>query len=123
MTSLARGNLIARTQSSPTYAPLAPVGHRSNMRERCNRPAQDCSLCYGGAVSISRIDELTPNTFTETVVRTVKADPSWPYPHGVHTLSAAGDVTYLDAKRRVFNRHETLAELTARVRKLRPGRA
>jgi len=87
------------------------------------RPAQDCSLCYGGAVSISRIDELTPNTFTETVVRTVKADPSWPYPHGVHTLSAAGDVTYLDAKRRVFNRHETLAELTARVRKLRPGRA
>lgn len=87
------------------------------------RPAQDCSRSYGGAISITRIDVLTPHTFAEIVVRTVKPDAAWPYPHGVHTLSAAGDVTYLDAKRRVFNRHETLAELKARVRKLRRGQA
>lgn len=85
------------------------------------RPAQDCSRTYGGAVSICRIDELTPETFAETVVRVVEPNVSWPYPHGIHTLSAAGDVTLLDAKRHVFNRHETAVELKARLRRFRRG--
>ena len=41
-------------------------------------------------VSITRIDELTPDAFTETVVRIVEPDPAWPYPNGLHTLSGAG---------------------------------
>ena len=87
------------------------------------RPAQDCSTTYGGAVSITRIDELTPDAFTETVVRIVEPDPAWPYPNGLHTLSGAGGITVLDAKRRVFSRHESKAELTARLRRLRRGGA
>lgn len=84
------------------------------------RPAQDCSTTYGGAVSINRVDTLTLDMFSESVVRVIEPDPSGPYPHGVHTLSAAGPFTLLDAKRRVTNVRETRTELAARLRRL-PG--
>ncbi len=32
------------------------------------RPAQDCSVTYGGAVVINRIDRLTPEEFSEQPV-------------------------------------------------------
>ena len=96
-----------------------PFHHESDLY----RPAQDCSRTYGGAVAICKVDQLTPDLFRESVVRVVEPDPSWPFPHGLHTLSAAGAVTYLDAKRRVFNRHESRAELTARLHRLRPSRS
>jgi len=82
------------------------------------RPAQDCSHTYGGALRINRVDELTVDAFRETTVRVLEADPSWPYPVGLHTLSSHGDVTFIDAKRSVINLHETRAELTARLRRL-----
>ena len=61
------------------------------------RPAQDCSITYGGAVAICRVDELTPTTFREEVVRIIPALPG-PYRHGFHTLSAVGDRTLVDGK-------------------------
>jgi len=62
------------------------------------RPAQDCSLTYGGQIIINRIVELTPTTFREEEAATIKPSPNWPYPDGLHTLSACGPHTLIDAK-------------------------
>ncbi|WP_391572162.1 hypothetical protein [Cohnella sp.] len=63
------------------------------------RPAQDCSGTYGGAVWINRIERLTTTEFREAPVRRLSPDRSGPYPDGLHTLSFAGEVTLVDAKR------------------------
>lgn len=62
-------------------------------------PVQDCEAGYGAALNILRIDELTPQTFTATVVKRVAPGFEPRYPDGLHTLSAAGDVTLIDVKR------------------------
>lgn len=76
------------------------------------RPAQDCSRTYGGRVVVNRVLELTPTRFREEVAAVVSPAPDWPAPHGLHTLSAFGERTLLDAKREV----PSLAAVTARVR-------
>ncbi|MCX7620942.1 MAG: hypothetical protein N2037_08895, partial [Acidimicrobiales bacterium] len=86
---------------------------------RLYRPAQDCSAGYGAAVALCEITELGPTSFTETVVNIVRPDSSWPRPLGLHTLSAAGDQTLLDAKGRAISRYETAAELRGRFQHLR----
>lgn len=63
------------------------------------RPTQDCSLTYGGQVVINRVLACSPCEYREEVAAVVKARPDWPNPHGLHTLSACGDRTLLDAKR------------------------
>ena len=77
-----------------------------------HRPAQDCSLTYGGAVVINRIERLTPEEFVERPVRHLAPAAHGPYPHGMHTLSGAGNVTLVDGKKHVISRQA----LTARVR-------
>ena len=66
------------------------------------RPAQDCSESYGCRLSINRVTRLSPSAFSEETVRVLSPWPDWPYPHGFHTLSAAGNWTILDAKRMTF---------------------
>jgi hypothetical protein len=66
------------------------------------RPAQDCSRTYGGAIVIQRVIRLTPREFSEEPVAIVTPDRTGPYPHGIHTVSAAGDLTLVDGKRLVF---------------------
>jgi len=63
------------------------------------RPAQDGSSSYGGALCINRIDELTKQTFRETVVRRIQPDPDGPYPDGIHTFSGYGEWTVVDGKK------------------------
>ena len=63
------------------------------------RPAQDGRLSYGGALAINRVDDLTLQRFSETVVRRVMPDAGGPYPDGLHTLSGAGQVCVVDAKK------------------------
>jgi hypothetical protein len=64
-------------------------------------PVQDCGRTYGGGMRSLRITALTPDRFE------AQADPPMVMPasfgayrEGFHTLSAAGDVTLIDAKRR-----------------------
>jgi len=64
-----------------------------------HRPAQDSSRTYGGAVTINRIDRLSPTEFAETVVTRIAPDPDGPYPDGIHTVCGAGPVTIVDGKR------------------------
>jgi hypothetical protein len=74
------------------------------------RPAQDCSVTYGGAVIINRIDRLTPEEFAEQPVRRLAPAAHGPYPHGLHTLSSAGNLTLVDGKRHAIS----LASLVTR---------
>ncbi|MGI9119466.1 MAG: glucosamine inositolphosphorylceramide transferase family protein, partial [Acidimicrobiales bacterium] len=87
------------------------------------RPAQDSTRTYGGAVVINRVLTLTPTAFSEETVRVIEPDPAGPYPHGIHTLSAAGDVTLIDGKRTRFVWPAFRRDLGARVDRLRGGGA
>jgi hypothetical protein len=62
-------------------------------------PPPDGSRGYGEAVVINRIDVLTPEAYVETPVARIAPDPAGPYPHGLHTISAAGEWTLIDGKR------------------------
>jgi len=63
------------------------------------RPAQDSSVSYGCALSINRIDRLTPDEFEETTVARIQPPSHSRYRDGLHTLSAAGGMTVVDGKR------------------------
>jgi hypothetical protein len=66
------------------------------------RPAQDSSRSYGGALTINRITCLTVDEFREEPAIHLEPFSDGPYPHGWHTLSAAGSITVLDGKRMAF---------------------
>jgi len=90
-----------------------PAGSPFLVNGVLHRPAQDCSLTYGGAVVINRIERLTPEEFVETPLRRLAPAAQGPYPHGMHTLSGAGNVTLVDGKKHVISP----ATLTAPVRR------
>jgi hypothetical protein len=66
------------------------------------RPAQDCSKTYGGRIVLNRVDVLSTTAFKEEPLTVIEPWVSSAYPHGLHTISAAGDVTLIDAKRNGF---------------------
>jgi hypothetical protein len=63
------------------------------------RPAQDCSRRYGGAVAINRIVALSPRTFREETICTLRPSAVWEWPDGLHTFNIAGDFVVVDALR------------------------
>jgi methionyl-tRNA formyltransferase len=65
------------------------------------RPAQDCSLRYGGAICLNQIAVLTPNDFHENVWKVI-APRRGRYRHGLHTLSWTGGWTVIDGARLKF---------------------
>ena len=80
-----------------------PAGPLFYLDDVLCRPAQDCSVTYGGAVVINRIDKLTPHEFEEKPLKHLRPAPQSPYPDGLHTLSAAGNVTLVDGKRHAWS--------------------
>jgi hypothetical protein len=86
---------------------------------RLYRPAQDCSRTYGGRVAINRVTKLTTTEFVEERVATIEPFISSPYQDGVHTISAAGDITMVDSKRIVFNKHAFKHSLIRNYNKLK----
>jgi hypothetical protein len=91
-----------RHPRSPVKDDLAsarPAGTPFVLDGRLFRPGQDCSRHYGEAVVIHRVDVLTPEAYGETAVIRIGADPAGPYPHGLHTIAAAGKRTLIDGKR------------------------
>jgi len=83
--------------SRPAGTPFMYKGH-------LYRPAQDCSRVYGGRVVLNRLEELTPTEFKEEPEAVIEPRPDSSYPDGLHTVSAAGDITLLDGKRYVPRR-------------------
>ena len=63
-------------------------------------PMQDCRATYGGAIRALRVTTLTPDRFEAQADDPITAPASFGrYVNGFHTLSAAGPVTLIDAKR------------------------
>ena len=77
-------------------------------------PVQDCARTYGGAVRPLRIHVLTPDRFEATAGEAITAPRGFaPYTRGLHTISSAGGVTLIDAKRQ----HWSPATLALDVRR------
>lgn len=81
------------------------------------RPAQDCALSYGSALSINRIDVCTPDAYAETTVATLRPDPNGDYPDGMHTLTVDGDRVLVDGKRRTVSPKILFRKLGTRLRR------
>lgn len=73
-----------------------PAGPLFRTVDGLMRPSQDCSITYGGALTIKRVVDLTPTTYREEVVRRIA--PVRPYSWGLHHLCPAGDFTLIDGK-------------------------
>ncbi len=80
-----------------------PAGSLFRLGNALFRPGQDCAATYGAGVVVHRVETLTPHTYRETVVTRLRPDPSGPFPHGLHTLSADNGVAWLDGKRFEFD--------------------
>ncbi|MCJ7768184.1 hypothetical protein MUP79_07315 [Candidatus Bathyarchaeota archaeon] len=63
------------------------------------RPAQDCSVTYGGRIVLNRVKKLTPTEFTEERAAVIEPSSNGPYPDGLHTISTVGNITLIDGKR------------------------
>jgi len=88
-------------------------------------PVQDCASTYGGAIRPLWFDELTSDKVETRVGEALRAPASLaPYVEGLHTLSAARDVTLIDVKRTILSAHGISIEIAREVQKLvrRSGR-
>lgn len=62
-------------------------------------PMQDCRTTYGGGIRPLRIDALSPDRFVADALAPLSIPARFaPYTAGLHTLSAAGPITLIDAK-------------------------
>jgi hypothetical protein len=107
-----------RSPVKDDLASARPAGTPFVVDGQLYRPSQDCSRRYGEAVVIQRVDVLTPEVYAETPVLRIEPDPAGPYPHGLHTISAAGGRTLIDGKR---ERRSLRALLRALMSTPRPG--
>lgn len=65
-------------------------------------PIQDATRSYGSALRFLEVAALTPDRFVATASAPLVPPPQWsPFNRGLHTLSAAGEVTLVDVKRGV----------------------
>ncbi len=81
------------SSSRPGGTPLVIDGH-------VVLPMQDCRDTYGGAIRPLHVHRLTPTVFEAEAAAPLRAPEQFgPYVEGLHTLSACGAVTLVDAKR------------------------
>jgi len=82
-------------------------------------PVQDCRSTYGGAIRPLRVTTLTPDRIEMAAGEAIIAPASFaPFTEGLHTLSAAGDVTLIDAKCTELSPHGLSIELIRETKKL-----
>jgi hypothetical protein len=79
------------------------------------RPSQNNTRTYGGSVMINQVDVLTSHVFEEHPVREILPPPASPFQDGLHTLSAFGDWTLIDAKRHVVLTRVVIKNLLRRL--------
>ena len=84
------------------------------------RPAQDCSITYGGRIAVNRVLRLSPDDFSEETVNFIEPVPGSKYDRGLHTLSAVGNYTLIDGKRYQFNRHFFSHQLRKKINRKDP---
>lgn len=81
------------------------AGHMFRRDGVLYRPAQDCSGTYGRAIRFYRVDVLTPDAYSETLVLDLEPDAVPAYAgmpaEGIHTYNRAGAFEVIDAKFRL----------------------
>jgi len=80
-----------------------PAGTPFYKNGRLIRPAQDCSLTYGGAVVMNEVLQLTPTNFEEKPVARLKPFNNTRYSRGFHTFASCASAVAVDGKRYVFS--------------------
>jgi len=110
--------LHARNPAKVDLRSARSAGPFFRLGSRWYRPAQDCTTGYGSAVTINRLDVLTPSEFEETTVSRVQPDPNGPYPDGLHTLAVYGDKVLIDGKRVRFSAALLLMKAARRIVRL-----
>lgn len=87
-------------------------------------PMQDCTRTYGGAIRPLTVTRLTPDAFEAQAGEAIAAPPSFgAYVEGLHTLSSAGPVTLLDAKRRHMSAATLWLDLKRKLLKAKARRS
>ncbi len=111
------------------FSSSRPAGTPFVVGDSLYRPAQDSSEAYGRRIVINEVIRLSPTEFEEEAVGMIEPDGSGPYPDGLHTVSAAENITLVDGQRLVFvgtaQKHSSRDPLLARlmggvVKRLRP---
>ena len=83
-----------------SYADGRPGGTPIPIDGGLMMPMQDCTRTYGGGIRMLRIDRMTPDSFEARPDVAINPRTDFaPFIAGLHTLSACGDVTLIDAKR------------------------
>ncbi len=72
-----------------------PAGALFEHGGRLYRPAQDCSVCYGHALSINEIRHLDRDSYEEVEVMRIQPRPELGE-LGIHTVNQAGDLVVFD---------------------------
>jgi hypothetical protein len=87
-------------------------------------PMQDCRTTYGGAIRALRVTTLTPDRFEARADAPILPPASFGrLTEGFHTLSAAGPVTLIDAKRFVVSPRSLALDVRRAWKKRVPGKA
>jgi hypothetical protein len=79
------------------------------------RPAQDCSVTYGGRIAINRVNQLTTEVFAEETVKYIEPAIGSAYNKGLHTISGVGNYTLIDGKKYSFNTRFFIHQLRAKL--------
>lgn len=108
------GNPVLRDPSS-----ARPGGTPQVIDGRVVLPVQDCSQTYGGAIRPLWFDRLDPDGVSMEAGSAIAGqDVLAPFCEGLHTMSAAGDVTLVDVKRTELSLHGLSIEAMRELRKL-----
>jgi hypothetical protein len=74
-----------------------PAGRPYIRNGKLIRPSQDCSVTYGGALTLSEILDLSPERFVEVEID--KLSPDWlPFNVAFHTLSSTDSLEIIDGR-------------------------
>ncbi|CAN5349382.1 hypothetical protein BH10PSE1_BH10PSE1_31550 [soil metagenome] len=101
------------------FATSRPGGTAFERDGALHLPVQDCTPTYGAAINLLRIDELTPDVFSASLVQRFEpGDLLADYVDGLHTLSGHGDITCIDVKRICRSPAERWVRTQYKVRRL-----
>lgn len=91
--------------------------------DRILLPVQDCTSTYGGGIRMLSIERLSPCLFSADAGDLLTPPPGLsPFDEGMHTMSAAGHVTLIDAKRTRLTLHGLAIETRREAQKIVRGR-
>jgi hypothetical protein len=97
-----------------------PAGNFFYMDGKLYRPAQNCSITYGGSIAINEVLTLDEQSFEERKIFEIGPGRNWVYKHGMHSLSIRENIVVIDAKNLQFS---ILNPLFILIQKIRSARA